>query len=287
MDNIDMDLLISLVENRPVLWDKTQVCYKNRLSSFAAWREIFLALNEGFETLSQKEKNIFGKEIIKKWNNARDNWIKCHRKVKQYETGSGAKSVRKYKFYDQMLFLSKIATHRTTKSSFTSEKSITHSHTEETDSQTSDDSDAPDNTTTRIKTSKRKRHSSEVDRENALSLIKSVKDCESKSMCFFKGIAPIVDNYNDDDYLEFQYKVIKVMRKLTRRNQAPMQQHNYYDNNRGYPTTPDFRIHDYQQMQPIPSTSGMSQELLQQDDCKSMIISPESRSQSPVLGLSP
>lgn len=55
-----MELLISLVENRPVLWDKTQECYKNRQSSFAAWREICLALNEGFETMSEKEKNDFG-----------------------------------------------------------------------------------------------------------------------------------------------------------------------------------------------------------------------------------
>lgn len=56
-----MELLISLVENRPVLWDKTQECYQNRQSSFAAWREICLAVNEGFETMSEKEKNDFGK----------------------------------------------------------------------------------------------------------------------------------------------------------------------------------------------------------------------------------
>lgn len=57
-----MELLISLVENRPVLWDKTQECYKNRQSSFAVSRLPFcLALNEGFETMSEKEKNDFGK----------------------------------------------------------------------------------------------------------------------------------------------------------------------------------------------------------------------------------
>ncbi|KAH9632992.1 hypothetical protein HF086_000352 [Spodoptera exigua] len=77
-----------------------------------------------------------------------------------------------------------------------------------------------------------------------LTLIKSVEDEDkSKSMCFFKGIAPIVDKYSDDDYVEFQYEVIKVMRNLTRRNQASMQQQNYnYNINRGYTRLQDTRI---------------------------------------------
>lgn len=151
--------------------------------------------------------------------------MKYHKKVKECKSGSGAKSLRKYKFYDQMLFLSKIVIHRTTEASITSEKNIAQSHNEETDSQTNNESSAPANTTTRIKTSKkRKTDGSEVDRQ-MLSLIKYVEDEDkSKSMCFFKGIAPIVDKYSDDDYVEFQYEVIKVMRNLTRRNQASMQQ---------------------------------------------------------------
>ncbi|XP_053618010.1 uncharacterized protein LOC128679650 [Plodia interpunctella] len=273
MGNIDMELLISLVENRPVLWDKTQECYKNRQSSFAAWREICLALNEGFETMSEKEKNDFGKDIIKKWNNARDNWMKYHKKVKECKSGSGAKSLRKYKFYDQMLFLCKIVTRRTTEASITSEKNITQSHPT-----------APANTTDLTKTSKkRKTDCSEVDRQ-MLTLIKSVEDEDkSKSMCFFKGIAPIVDKYSDDDYVEFQYEIIKVMRNLTRRNQASMQQQNYnYNINRGYTTaTPDYRIHEYQPTQPIPSTSRMPQELMQQDDSQSSIITELSSITSP------
>lgn len=58
---VDMDLLISLVQNRPMLWDKTIENYKNKQANFAAWKEIFVMLNEDFERLSDQEKNEFGK----------------------------------------------------------------------------------------------------------------------------------------------------------------------------------------------------------------------------------
>lgn len=216
--------------------------------------------------------------------------MKYDKKVKECKSGSGAKSLRKYKFYDQMLFLCKIVTRRTTEASITSEKNITQSHNKETDSQTNNDPTAPANTSDLTKTSKkRKTDCSEVDRQ-MLTLIKSVEDEDkSKSMCFFKGIA--IDKYSDE--------VIKVMRNLTRRNRASMQQQNYnYNIDRGYTTaTPDYRIHEYQPTQPIPSTSRMPyeyqpaqlipstsrmpQELMQQDDSQSSIITELSSITSP------
>ncbi|KAF5270990.1 hypothetical protein FQR65_LT05340 [Abscondita terminalis] len=86
--------------------------------------------------------------------------------------------------------------------------------------------------------------------------------------------------YSDDDYVEFQYEVIKIMRNLTRRNQASLQQQNYnYNTNRGYTTaTPDYRIHEYQPTQLILSTSRMPQELMQQSSILtelSSITSPD------------
>ncbi|CAG9793789.1 unnamed protein product [Diatraea saccharalis] len=142
-----------------------------------------------------------------------------------------------------MLFLCKIVTRRTTEASITSEKNITQFHNKETDSQTNNEPSAPANTTDRTKTGKkRKTDGSEVDRQ-ILTLIKSVED-EDKS----------------------------------------------------YTTaTPDYRINEYQPTQPIPSTSRMPyeyqptqhipstsripyenqvkpQELMQQDDSQSSIV---------------
>ncbi|KAK4884510.1 hypothetical protein RN001_000781 [Aquatica leii] len=56
------------------------------------------------------------KLVIKKWSGTRDNWMRYAKKMKEYQSGSGAKSASKYKFYEQMLFLNKIVCHRPTES---------------------------------------------------------------------------------------------------------------------------------------------------------------------------
>lgn len=60
-ENIDVEFLISLVESRPVLWDKTLESYKDRNVTKNAWREILLEVKPDFEELEDKEKNTFGK----------------------------------------------------------------------------------------------------------------------------------------------------------------------------------------------------------------------------------
>ena len=56
----DVDLLISLVEARPVLWDKTDDIYKDRNETKKAWREVCICLQEDFEALEDVKKNAFG-----------------------------------------------------------------------------------------------------------------------------------------------------------------------------------------------------------------------------------
>lgn len=58
---VDMDNLISLVQARPVIWDKTSVIYKDRNLTKTAWKEIFVELKSDFEELEGGEKNNFGK----------------------------------------------------------------------------------------------------------------------------------------------------------------------------------------------------------------------------------
>lgn len=57
---IDVDVLISLVEARPTLWDKTIASYKNRNETKEAWKEVCIGLNSSFEELDDNEKNKFG-----------------------------------------------------------------------------------------------------------------------------------------------------------------------------------------------------------------------------------
>jgi len=55
----DTDLLISLVEARSVLWDKTDDIYKDRNETEKVWREVCICLQKDFEALGDVKKNAF------------------------------------------------------------------------------------------------------------------------------------------------------------------------------------------------------------------------------------
>lgn len=59
--NIDTEQLISLVQERPALWDKSREDYKSRARTTECWREVCVKLNPAFESLSEAEKNKYGK----------------------------------------------------------------------------------------------------------------------------------------------------------------------------------------------------------------------------------
>ncbi|XP_049855137.1 hexamerin-like [Schistocerca gregaria] len=59
MDEINTQQLIALVEQRPVIWDKTLYAYKDRKLKDAAWREVCAALRQDFEQLGQKQRQEF------------------------------------------------------------------------------------------------------------------------------------------------------------------------------------------------------------------------------------
>lgn len=64
IQELDVELLISLVRDRPVLWDKSLDEYKSRAETLAAWREVCSILNEDFEYLSDEAKNKYGEKSI-------------------------------------------------------------------------------------------------------------------------------------------------------------------------------------------------------------------------------
>jgi len=61
MEKIDTELLISLIEERPVIWDKTLDSYKNKNLKESAWKEICIILNRDFKEMEQKQRQDFGK----------------------------------------------------------------------------------------------------------------------------------------------------------------------------------------------------------------------------------
>lgn len=61
---IDNEVLITLVEQRPVLWDKTIDDYKNRNKTLEGWKQICRILKDDFDEKSEKEQNDIGKHYF-------------------------------------------------------------------------------------------------------------------------------------------------------------------------------------------------------------------------------
>lgn len=58
--DIEVDLLITLVQERPVIWDKSLEEYKYKNLTLKAWEEICGILNNDFENLDEtNKKNIW------------------------------------------------------------------------------------------------------------------------------------------------------------------------------------------------------------------------------------
>uniref|UniRef100_A0A2A4JKT0 BESS domain-containing protein n=1 Tax=Heliothis virescens TaxID=7102 RepID=A0A2A4JKT0_HELVI len=138
--------------------------------------------------------------------------MKCHKKLSESKSGSGANpSVHKYTYYDNMIFLTKIAQHRNTESNM-----VPPCNTE------SDDS----HDTSMIKKKKKyqvqDKNLSAVDIK-MMQFIDSMQKEEKKTsddsriMSFFKSVAPTVEQFNDDEVIEFQYQVISILRNFKQR----------------------------------------------------------------------
>lgn len=56
---IEVDQLIPLVEQRPVLWDKSLEDHKSRNLTLLAWRQVCCALFPDFPSLTDKQKNEY------------------------------------------------------------------------------------------------------------------------------------------------------------------------------------------------------------------------------------
>jgi len=60
----DTDLLISVVEARPVLWDKTDDIYKDRKETKKAWKEACICLQEDFEDLGGVQNKLLSIAVV-------------------------------------------------------------------------------------------------------------------------------------------------------------------------------------------------------------------------------
>ncbi len=64
MNEIDVELLIRLVEARPVLWDKELAEYHDRIKTKIAWNEICEELNPAFKNSDDKKQKKIRKSYL-------------------------------------------------------------------------------------------------------------------------------------------------------------------------------------------------------------------------------
>ncbi|KAH7945084.1 hypothetical protein HPB49_006469 [Dermacentor silvarum] len=106
---ISNELLISLVQFEPALWDQRSDMYRRNDARLNGWKRVVKALGL---VVSQENINL----IVRRWRNLRDTFGK---KVKELRKKSGAgagEPASKWKYFDMLLFLRDIVEPRPTTS---------------------------------------------------------------------------------------------------------------------------------------------------------------------------
>ncbi|CAH1964186.1 unnamed protein product [Acanthoscelides obtectus] len=184
VQDVDIDILISLVEARPVIWDKTRDVYKDRNDTRNAWKEIFLELRPDFEELEATEKTaLVSKKVMKKWTNVRDTFKKSMKKQKSASrSGAGATTIKAYIYNDHLKFLNKILTDRKTENSLKSNTSQSDKSDEEEETL---ETNMPEDNALNNKVAKtgppKKRKMDSVE----LEMMKALKETPDRHLCFF------------------------------------------------------------------------------------------------------
>ncbi|XP_037953157.1 uncharacterized protein LOC119683521 [Teleopsis dalmanni] len=209
MDKIDTVLLIQEVSLKPVLWDKYQSSYKGRNATKYAWREVCRKLNPKFGELKTIDQDTFFAEVIKKWTNLRDSYLKYKKKLKvNTKNGSLRIKMKKYIYADQLEFLTPIFNQSNINEKINKEKD----HTEAEDSI----SDLKISKPSRITKNKIKL------KKNIKTDDKVLKDTEEEKPCskmaFLQSLMPHLEKFNNTEFLQFQMGTLKVIENIYKTN---------------------------------------------------------------------
>ncbi|XP_063592448.1 uncharacterized protein LOC134769612 [Penaeus indicus] len=209
-EEIDTERLISLVQERPVLWDKTEDIYKDRNATKNAWKEVCMELKPDFEELEDREKNTFGKDVMKRWTNVRDCYAKFNKKTKEAKkSGAGACKVKSYIYSKELQFLSKLYEERDTQDSFDGPGTCEEEH----DRGASSDP-LPSRKSSSGASDVGRKRSRKLDpfEEQMLKIMED--DAKNRHMSFFRSVLPSLEKFDDDEVLKFQMDVLQSISKI-------------------------------------------------------------------------
>ncbi|KAL3283360.1 hypothetical protein HHI36_006508 [Cryptolaemus montrouzieri] len=216
MDKMDInaELLISSVEKRPYLWDKSICDYKDKLKTNAAWKEVCAILREDFGSLSDPEKVTFGNDVVKRWNNIRDSFRKYLKQMKEKKSGQGAVK-RKYVYYERLLFLKKLFDEQMKETLPAPKKPDIVNEIAE-DSHAVQKSDiTPATTSFSSQPPKKKKKLDDIEEK----MLKALEESESPHLLFCKGILPSIKDFDEEETIDFQMGVLHLIKSI--RNRRP------------------------------------------------------------------
>ncbi|KAF5305726.1 hypothetical protein FQR65_LT07622 [Abscondita terminalis] len=190
VNHFDIEFLISLVETKPVLWDKTIIEYKDKTLTKNAWTEIYEELNSGYGELSDSQKSEFGRNVTKKWWNIRDGFIKSRKRQREaLKSGSGASKVKKYVYEDHLQFLVKMSDER-------------QNEVDVHDQVSGVDNSYDEDNKSLIKPQKRK-----LDQNDS----NFMENSENRHFSFFKGVVQSLNYFDDEETIQFQMGVLQLI----------------------------------------------------------------------------
>lgn len=173
-------------------------------------------------------------------------------KIKTKRSGSAASAMKKYHFFEQLSFLKKIAPSETQSSIATN--SITQNLEEPSElpcEETPNEQQTSEqiNSMSTSNTSRRKRKPDEFETE-VLNILKRQKDNRHSS--FFNSLLPSLENFNDQQVLQFQSRVLQIVTEIQYPNSVWQNSSNY-----GYQTGYNTQAYNHH-YQSTPSTSSLS-----------------------------
>lgn len=148
--------------------------------------------------------------VKKKWWNIRDGFIKCRKKQKVSKSRDVTSKLKKYLYSNQLQFL--INETKESPSDKTLEVTVECTSQEERN-EIVENFKKP-----RLGTRKRKLDPAQ------LKMITFLEEIENRHMSFFKGIIPSLNNFDEDQTIQFQMDVLQLISNIKREKSSNQQQ---------------------------------------------------------------
>ncbi|XP_075155178.1 uncharacterized protein LOC142228593 [Haematobia irritans] len=251
---MESEQIISEVKKRPVIWDTTAECYKNKTMKMNAWLDVAASIKPNFKTMSKAEQKYVVHDLTMKWRSIRDNYVRYKKRMSESTSRSGG-CMRSYIHAKQLRFLNKSLKESSSPTSsaasaansndFTDPMELVQTHLvaldtvpgftiyEEEDNDTTTCSySLPPVTISKFENPVKPLEQSTVPVISGVStlslsleekLCKFMEDHQSKEsdedMLFFKSLLPRIKVLNGDDKLEFRIKTLQLLQDLKKRHE--------------------------------------------------------------------